>query len=103
MTIQSILEQLENSDKPVAKSFHTEDNFKVLIFGFKKGMKLEDHKAYHPTKLLVISGDIMYHQNQKETRLKQYEEIDIPAEVTHSIGAIDDSLVLLTQADSKNS
>ena len=102
MTIQSILQQLENSDKPVAKSFHTEDDFKVLIFGFKKGMRLEDHRAYHPTKLLVISGDIMYHQNQKETRLQQYDEIEIPAEVTHSVGAIDDSLVLLTQGDSQD-
>ncbi|MDX1642557.1 MAG: hypothetical protein R3220_12715 [Balneolaceae bacterium] len=99
MTIQTILDQLEESDRPVAKSFHTEDQFKVLIFGFKKGMKLEDHKAHQPTKLLVISGDIMYHQNQKETRLKQYDEIDIPAEVPHSVGAIDDSLVLLTQGE----
>lgn len=97
MTINTILEQLEDSEKPVAKSFHTKDHFKVLIFGFKKGMRLEDHKTHHPTKLLVISGDIMYHQEKKETRLKQYDEIDIPAEVTHSLGAIDDSLVILTQ------
>lgn len=97
MTIKSILEQLEESDKPVAKSFHTEGQFKVLIFGFKKGMKLKNHKTHHLTKLLVISGDIMYHQNKKETRLKKYDEIDIPAEVPHSVGAIDDSLVLLTQ------
>lgn len=99
MTIQNILDRLEDSDKPVAKSFHTEGQFKVLIFGFKKGMKLEDHKVHHSTKLLVISGDIMYHQNKKETRLKQYDEIDIPAEVPHSVGAIDDSLVLLTQGE----
>jgi quercetin dioxygenase-like cupin family protein len=99
MTIQNILDQLEDSDTPVAKSFHTEDKFKVLIFGFKKGMKLKDHKAHHPTKLLVISGDIMYHQNNRETRLKKYDEIDIPAEVSHSVGAIDDSLVLLTQGE----
>jgi len=99
MTIQNILDQLEDSDTPVAKAFHAAGTFKVLIFGFKKGMRLEDHKAHHPTKLLVMSGDIMYHQNKKETRLKQYDEIDIPAEVPHSVGAIDDSLVLLTQGE----
>lgn len=97
MIVQKILDQLEVSETPVAKSFHTGDHFKVLIFGFKKGMKLEDHKAYHPTKLLVLSGDIMYHQNKKDIRLKKFDEIDIPAEVPHSLGAIDDSLVLLTQ------
>ena len=97
MTIKEIKEQLNESDKPVAKSFHTGEKFKVLLFGFNKGMKLEDHTAKHPTKLLVLEGDIMYHAEKKDIRMKQYDEIDIPANLTHSIGAINDSLVLLTQ------
>lgn len=97
MVIKNVLDQLETSEKPVAKAFHTGDHFKVLVFGFKKGMKLEDHEAHQPTKLLVLNGDLMYHQNKKETRLKQYDEIDIHPEVTHSLSALADSLVLLTQ------
>lgn len=97
MTIKEIKEQLEDSDKPVAKSFHVGEKFKVLVFGFKKGMKLEDHKAKHPTKLLVLEGDIMYHVKKDDTRLNQYDEVDIPANVTHSLSALNDSLVLLTQ------
>ncbi|MEX0721970.1 MAG: hypothetical protein WD059_14940 [Balneolaceae bacterium] len=96
-TIKNILDQLKTSDKPVAKSFHTGDHFKVLIFGFNKGMKLQDHKAHHPTKLLVISGEVIYHQEKKETRLKKFDEVDIPAEVSHSVGALEDSLIILTQ------
>lgn len=97
MTVQEIKKQLKDSDNPIAKSFHIGDHFKVLIFGFKKGMKLEDHKAHHPTKLLVMEGDVIYHQEKKDIRLKQHEEIDIPAEVSHSVGALEDSLILLTQ------
>lgn len=97
MVIKKVLEQLESSDRPVAKAFHTGDHFKVLVFGFKKGMKLQDHKTHQPTKLLVLSGDLMYHQNKKETRLKQYDEIDIDPEVDHSLTALDESIVLLTQ------
>lgn len=97
MTIQEIQEQLETSDKPVAKALHVGDHFKVLIFGFKKGMKLHDHKAYHPTKLLVMSGKIIYHQNRKTTQLKKYDEVEIPPEAEHSLSALDDSLILLTQ------
>lgn len=97
MTIQNILDQLETSDTPVAKSFHTGDHFKVLIFGFKKGMKLQDHEAHQPTKLLVLSGDLMYHQGKDTIRLKRNDEVEIPPEITHSLSAIDDSLVLLTQ------
>ncbi|MEX0609606.1 MAG: hypothetical protein WEA79_11040 [Balneolaceae bacterium] len=96
-TINNILDQLETSDNPVAKSFHTGDHFKVLIFGFKKGMKLQDHKAHHPTKLLVISGEVIYHQEKKEKRLKKFDEVEIPSEINHSVGALQDSIVLLTQ------
>jgi len=97
MTISEIKKQLEDSDKPVAKSFHVGDKFKVLLFGFKKGMKLEDHKAKHPTKLLVLEGDLIYHQEKKDIRMKQYDEVDIPANITHSVGALKDSMILLTQ------
>lgn len=97
MTINDIKEQLKNSDNPVAKSFHVGEKFKVLVFGFKKGMKLEDHKANHPTKLLVLEGDIMYHVDKNDTRLSQYDEVDIPANMTHSLSALNESLVLLTQ------
>lgn len=97
MTVKEIKKQLESSKNPVAKAFHIGDHFKVLLFGFKKGMKLEDHKAHHPTKLLVIEGDVIYHQNKKDIRLKQHDEVDIPAEVAHSVGALEDSVILLTQ------
>jgi len=97
MTIKEIKEQLKTSEKPVAKSFHIGDKFKVLIFGFKKGMKLEDHEAKHPTKLLVLEGDVIYHLEKKDIRLKHHQEVDIPANVTHSIGALKDSIILLTQ------
>lgn len=97
MTIQAIKDQLKSSKHPIAKSFHTGEHFKVLLFGFKKGMKLEDHKAHQPTKLLVIEGEVIYHQEKKDTRMKQHDEIEIPAEVPHSVAALQDSLVLLTQ------
>ena len=97
MTIKEIKEQLKNSDSPVAKSFHTGNKFKVLIFGFKKGMSLDDHAAKHFTKLLVLEGDIIYHQESKDIRLKQHQEVDIPANVTHSVGALKESIILLTQ------
>ena len=97
MTVKEIRKQLKESEKPVAKSFHVGDKFKVLLFGFSKGMRLEDHTAKHSTKLLVLEGDIIYHRDKEDTRMKQYDEIDIPANVPHSVGALKDSLLLLTQ------
>jgi len=97
MTVKEIREQLQTSDKPVAKSFHIGDKFKVLLFGFKKGMKLEDHNAKHPTKLLVLEGDVIYHQDKKDIRMRQYDEVEIPANIIHSVGALEDTIILLTQ------
>lgn len=97
MIVKEIKEQLKTSEKPVAKSFHIGDKFKVLLFGFNKGMKLEDHEAKHPTKLLVLEGDLIYHQDKKDIRLKQYDQMDIPANMSHSLGALKDSIILLTQ------
>ncbi|MEX0843946.1 MAG: hypothetical protein WD022_01650 [Balneolaceae bacterium] len=97
MTVKDIKEQLKSAKNPVAKSFHIGDHFKVLLFGFNKGMKLEDHKAHHPTKLLVLEGAVIYHQEKKDIRMKQYNEVDIPAEMPHSVAALEDSLILLTQ------
>lgn len=96
-TIASIKEQLKTSEKPVAKAFHIGEHFKVLLFGFNEGVKLEDHKAHHPTKLLVLEGEVIYHQEKKDYKLSAHEEIDIPPEVTHSVFALQDSLILLTQ------
>ncbi len=96
-TIEEIAEQIKFSENPVAKSFHTTSDFKVLIFGFKKGMKIVEHKAYHPTKLLVITGELMYHEGKESKKLKQFDEVFIPTEVSHSLSALEDSLLLLTQ------
>jgi quercetin dioxygenase-like cupin family protein len=97
MTVSDIRKQLETSSHPIAKSFHVGDKFKVLLFGFKKGMKLEDHTAKHPTKLLVLEGDLIYHKEKKDIRLKKFDEVEIPANVPHSLGALKDSMLLLTQ------
>ena len=60
-------------------------------------MKLEDHSANHPTKLLVLEGEIIYHQPKNDLRMKQFDEVDIPADVPHSVAALSESIVLLTQ------
>ena len=78
MTIQEILKQLETSDNPVAKTLHKGTNCKVLVIGFKSGMKIKDHQAHLPSKLTVISGTVIYKQYETETELQKFDEIEIP-------------------------
>jgi quercetin dioxygenase-like cupin family protein len=97
MTVQKILDQLEDSDNPVAKALHVGESFKVLVFGFKKGMKLADNITHHPAKLLVMKGDIIYKRSNRDTRMKEFDEVEIPPEIPHTISALGDSLLLFTQ------
>ncbi len=97
MIIQSILEELQTGSHPIAKALHKGQHFKVLVIGFKAGMKLKDHEAHQTSKLTVISGSVLYKEGEKSIILKTYDETDIPINVTHSVEAFEDSLCLLTQ------
>lgn len=97
MTIKEVIEQLETASHPVAKVLHKANNCKVLVIGFKKGMKLKEHVAPLQSKLTVISGHVVYRQGEQESELQKFDEIDIPANIIHSVEALDDSLCLLTQ------
>ena len=97
MTIKEILGQLETATHPIAKPLHKGDNFKVLAIGLKSGMKLKEHVASMPSKLTVISGKVFYKQLETETELQQFDEIEIPVNIVHSVEAIEDSLCLLIQ------
>ncbi|HVE61687.1 MAG TPA: hypothetical protein VNA26_07705 [Chitinophagaceae bacterium] len=97
MTIKEVLQQLETAQHPVAKALHKGEHFKVLIIGFKKGMKLKEHEAHLPSKLTVISGQLIYKEGELEVVLKKFDEVDITAHIKHSVEATEDSLCLLTQ------
>jgi quercetin dioxygenase-like cupin family protein len=95
--IKEILAELETKDHPVAKALYKTDAFKVLAIAFKKGMVLKEHKAHLPSKLIVMEGSIMYKNMDMEHFLHKYDEYVIPADQTHFIEAIEDSLCILIQ------
>lgn len=99
MIIRELKKELESSDHPVAKSLHHGLGYKVLMMGFKKGMTLKDHKAHIETKLTVLEGAVTYIEENRVVKLMQYDEVEIPNEVTHSVEANEDSLCILTQGE----
>ncbi len=97
MIIKEILQQLETSTHPVAMPLHKGDHFKVLVIGFKSGMRLKEHKANLPSKLIVLEGKVIYRQEGKETLLQKFDETEIPVNIIHSVEAKEDSICLLAQ------
>ena len=97
MIIKEVLKQLETTNHPVAKAIHKGNNFKVLVIGFKGGMKMKDHEAHLPSKLTVISGQVIYREADREVILNNYDEVDIQVNTKHSVEATEASLCILTQ------
>jgi len=99
MTIKDIKEELKASTNPVAKSLHHGTGFKVLIVGLNSGMILKEHKAHIKAKLTVFEGAVIYREENRVVELMQYDEVEIPIEITHSEEATQDSLCILTQGE----
>ncbi|WP_297815323.1 hypothetical protein [uncultured Polaribacter sp.] len=99
MTIKDIKLKLKTSNNPVAKSLHQGLGFKTLIIGFKKGMILKEHKAHLKSKLTVLEGAVIYKEEHRIIELEQYDEVEIPIEITHSVEAREDSLCIVTQGE----
>jgi quercetin dioxygenase-like cupin family protein len=99
MTIKDIKLKLKTSNNPVAKSLHQGLGFKTLVIGFKKGMILKEHKAHIKSKLTVLEGAVIYKEEHRIIELEQYDEVEIPIEITHSVEAREDSLCIVTQGE----
>lgn len=97
MTIIEVKEELKKATNPVAKSLLHGEGFKVLVVGFNKGMILKEHKTNLRTILTVFEGSVLYKQEDKIVELKQYEEIEIPTGILHSVEATESSLCVLIQ------
>lgn len=97
MIIKEILAELETNVHPIAKALFKSDAFKVLAIVFKNGMVLKEHKASLPSKLIVMQGVVLYKNPDIKRFLHKYDEHTIPANETHFVEAIKDSLCILIQ------
>ena len=62
-------------------------------------MILKEHKAHIKSKLTVLEGAVIYKEEQRIIELEQYDEVEIPIEITHSVEAKEDSLCIVTQGE----
>ena len=95
MIIHQVLTSLENATDPVIKIFRQNEQSKVIIAGFKKGMSLKNHQTDIRTTLIVIKGAVTYKEDERNIDLCQFDELDIPINVTHAVYAMEDSLCFL--------
>lgn len=97
MTIKIIKKELESAKCPVPRVLKSGDKFKVILIGFKDKMVLDDHKTDIPARLVVLEGKVIYKEGDKTVMLTQYDEVDIPVNVIHSVTALAESLCMVVK------
>ncbi len=93
--MKQIEKYLETAKHPVVHVLKSVDNFKVIMIGFKDKMILDDHKTDVPARLVVLEGKVIYKEGEKIVMMEQYDEVDIPVNVIHSVTALADSLCMV--------
>lgn len=97
MIIKNLLNQLEKADMPVAKIIQSNENYKAILIGLKKGMIWKEHKTTVPTRLLVMEGSVVYKTDIEGISLQKHDDLEIPIHVLHALEANEDSLCILIQ------
>jgi len=62
-------------------------------------MIVKEYKGHIPSKLAVLEGAVIYSKENRIVELMQYDEVEIPIEITHTVEALEDSLCILTQGE----
>lgn len=97
--IKEIQLKLVGASNPVMQKLHSNQDFNTLLLGFNKGSLLKNHTAKWPSKLTILSGNVVYRTADKEIKLTQFDTLDIPTHEEHNVYAEEDALCLLTQSN----
>lgn len=97
MIIKEIKADLATAKRPVARILKSGDSFKVIMIGFKDKMILDDHKTDISAKLVLLEGKVIYKEGEKAVMMSQYDEVEIPVNIIHSVTALADSLCMVVK------
>lgn len=97
MIIEEIAAQLETAVNPVIKILRKGEGFKVIVIGLKKGIVLKEHQTPIIAKLVVIKGSVIYRESDREIKLNQFQDLEIPVNVKHAVEAEENSICFLIQ------
>ena len=81
-----------------AETLVKEGPLRLTILGFTAGSLMRDHRAHEPASLEVIDGLVTVRTADGAEDLRSGEALVLAAQVTHSVLAKTDAVVLLTIA-----
>ena len=94
----NLIKYIENTDKAVAAKNILRDKGTATLLKIKKDGELKEHQSATNALLILLSGQAVYTEGEKEVPLSQYlDYVHIPAKMTHKVKGVEDALLLLVQ------
>jgi len=82
-------------DGILTRTLHSDDDLKVVIFGFAEGEELSEHTASMPAVLHFVSGEATLTLGDDEVAAKAGSWVHMPANLKHSVRAKSPVVMLL--------
>ena len=83
-------------DSILSRNLYQDDALKVILFGFQPGQELSEHTAAVPATLHFLRGKAAVTLGKESKTAQAGTWIHLPANLSHSINAETETLMLLT-------
>ena len=80
----------------LSRVLHSDDQVRLVAFAFDEAQELTEHTATVPAIIQVISGRLRMTLEAEETEARPGSWAHLPANLPHSLLALEPSVVLLT-------
>lgn len=97
MILKVVIEKMKIATAPVTAVLHKNESSRVVVLGLKEGVKLKEHKTDIPAKITVLFGKVDFTLPEGNHLLQQYDTLEIPLNIMHSVIAHEDSLCIITK------
>ena len=94
----NLFDKLKASEKSVATQNILKDKGTATLMQIKKDGLLKEHQSMTNALLILLSGKAVYEEKDRKIELEQVHDfVRIPAQVTHKVSGLQDSIFLLIQ------
>ena len=83
------------TDSIISRTIYSDDQIKVIIFGFAEGQELSEHTASMPALLYFVSGEVDLTLGKDPMTAQAGTWVRMPANMSHSVYAKTPTTMLL--------
>lgn len=84
------------TDGTLSRVLHSDEHLRLVAFAFDAGQELTEHASARPIVVQVVSGSISFGVDDEVHTMGPRSWITLGPNVTHSLEALEPSVVLLT-------